>query len=360
MHGGNVNKHLPARPNLEHLRGQAKTLLSQLKDGDAAAARAFREHLPSARGLSAAALRAAKLKLADAQSVVARQNGFASWPVLTRHVDLLRALEGEWHFSSLEIDGTPVPKGALSHSRILMDGDRFRTESPEANHEGIFTIDAEASPAQIDIEFVAGPEAGKTCKGVFELQGDELILCLGLVGASRPEQFETRAGSGHALERLRRTSKARPENVTGGTPPAAVEPVAALPEDPSSFEGPMTPLLGRLQGEWSAIELMMDGKPVPKEWLAHGIRRMKGTEFEVVFGGQKMVHAKVRIDERAQPMAIDYLSLSGPTKGTVTHGIMEWIGEEVRFLIAPAGAPRPTEFPAKPERGTLGRWRKRS
>ena len=358
MHGGTVNKQLPARPNLEHLRRQAKTLLAQLKDGEAAAVRAVHEHLPSARGLAAVALR--KLKLADAQSVVARQNGFASWPVLARHVEHLRALEGEWQFASLEIDGNSLPADALKLSRILMDGDRFRTESPEADYEGIFTIDAEQSPAHIDIEFVTGPEAGETCHGIYALEGEELTICLGVVGASRPQQFATRPGSGHALEHLRRASKDRPANVTGGTPPPPAPPVVVDRADPSAFEGAMTPLLQRLQGEWSAIELVTDGRALPAEWLAHGVRRMQGNELEVVFGGQKMVHAKVRIDERARPVAIDYLSLSGKTRGTVTYGIMEWIGEDVRFLMAPAGAPRPAEFPATPSRGTLSRWRKRT
>ena len=36
---------LPARPNLDHLRGQAKALLAQLKQGNAGAARARRSRL---------------------------------------------------------------------------------------------------------------------------------------------------------------------------------------------------------------------------------------------------------------------------------------------------------------------------
>jgi hypothetical protein len=37
---------------------------------------------------------------------------------------------------------------------------------------------------------------------------------------------------------------------------------------------------------------------------------------------------------------------------------MEWSGEDVRFLIAPSGAPRPTSFTDTP--GTLSRWRRRA
>ena len=80
-------KKLPARPNLEHLRGQAKTRLAELKK------------------------RNARARLADAQLAVARECGFKSWPALTRHVEHLRALEGEWRFLSLEIEGSAVPRG---------------------------------------------------------------------------------------------------------------------------------------------------------------------------------------------------------------------------------------------------------
>lgn len=358
MHGGLVNKNLPARPNLDHLRGQAKSLLAQLKDGNAAAARAFIEHLPSARGLAPEAVRTTRFRLADAQSVVARQAGFASWPVLARHVEQLRALEGEWRVSRLEIDGAAVSPDLTAGSRILIDGDRFRTESAHATYEGIFTVDVEAAPPHIDIEFIDGPEAGNWSYGIFQLDRDELTLCLGLVGSSRPGAFATSAGSGHALEHLRRASAARPADVTGGTPPPPAAAAVVAREDPAGFDAALTPLVHRLQGEWTAVELVSDGKPLPENWLPMGSRTMTGNEVKVVFGGQTMVHAKVRIDDAARPIAIDYLNLSGKQAGAVSRGIMEWIGDDVRFLMAPAGAPRPSAFSDKPATGTLSRWRR--
>jgi hypothetical protein len=58
-------------------------------------------------------------------------------------------------------------------------------------------------------------------------------------------------------------------------------------------------------------------------------------------------------------MAVDYLALAGKHKGTVTRGILEWVGEDVRFLMAGPGEPRPAAFGAPAKTATLSRWRRR-
>jgi uncharacterized protein (TIGR03067 family) len=358
MHGGTVATTLPARPNLEHLRTQAKTLLEQLKIGDASATQSFIDYLPKARKMTPAGVRRAGFRLADAQSVVARQNGFAGWAALSRHVEQLRALEGEWRFDNQRLDGVVMPAKALSGSRLLIDGDRFRMESPEAIYDGRLAIDISVSPFHITIDFVEGPEAGNRSYGIYELNGDRLMLCLGLAGASRPAGFAATKGSGHVLQYLRRTSARRPANVTGGTPQP--EPTVSVQrEDPSAFDVPMTPLMQRLEGEWIPVKLVMDGKPMPDEWLSFGSRTTAGNEMKVVFGGQVMVHAKVRLDETTMPIAVDYLNLNGRQAGTVSRGIMEWMGDEVRFLIASPGHPRPTSFASSATAGTFSQWQRK-
>lgn len=311
--------------------------------------------------MTPAAVRTAGFRLADAQSVVARTTGFASWPALSRHVQQLRGLEGEWQLDALEIEGTTMPRGVFAQTRVLIDGDRFRTESPEGIYEGTFTIDVEQAPAHITIDFVEGPEAGNSCYALFELTDDTLTLCLGLVGAPRPSAFVTSAGSGHALERLRRASAARPANVTGGVAKRTPEPAderTSVTEDAAAFEVEMTPLLRRLEGDWLPVQLVTNGEPMPEQWLAFGSRTVVGNEVKVIFGGQVMVHAKARVDESVTPIAIDYLAVGRSQKGTVTHGILEWVGDELRVLMAPAGQPRPSDFTSSA--GILSQWRRRS
>lgn len=80
-----MKRELPARPSLEHLKAQAKDLLEAARHGEAAAQERFRQGLPAARGASAAKL--AKLALHDAQSLIAREYGFASWSELKSAVE---------------------------------------------------------------------------------------------------------------------------------------------------------------------------------------------------------------------------------------------------------------------------------
>ncbi|MDQ0013737.1 ankyrin repeat protein [Variovorax boronicumulans] len=72
-------KRIPARPDLGHLKKQAKELLAGYRSGDTAAFSRFRESLPLAAGKDDAAIAALGLRLHDAQSCLAREYGFVSW-----------------------------------------------------------------------------------------------------------------------------------------------------------------------------------------------------------------------------------------------------------------------------------------
>ena len=109
-----MKKTLLARPNLDHLRRQAKALLASLEKGDEKGISILLNHLPAAKNMTAGKVATTHFRLADAQLAIARQSGFAGWPHLARHVEQLRALEGTWSFARLEIDGSVMPAVALS------------------------------------------------------------------------------------------------------------------------------------------------------------------------------------------------------------------------------------------------------
>jgi len=90
-----MSKSLPARPNLEQLKTQAKDLLKLLKAGDPVARQRIQENHPHPAKIATAELRTDSVTLSDAQLVIAREYGFASWPKLKEHVESFLGETGE-------------------------------------------------------------------------------------------------------------------------------------------------------------------------------------------------------------------------------------------------------------------------
>lgn len=74
-----MKRELPSEPNLEQLKNQAKDLLKAHKANAPDAIQRVQESHPGSSG--------AKLRLSDAQLVIAREYGFASWPKFKAHVE---------------------------------------------------------------------------------------------------------------------------------------------------------------------------------------------------------------------------------------------------------------------------------
>jgi ankyrin repeat protein len=83
---------LPARPNLEQYKKQAKDFLKAYRSADVETIRRVKKSHPRFQNLSEPGFEITKFALADAQLVIAREHGFASWPKFATHVqELMRA-----------------------------------------------------------------------------------------------------------------------------------------------------------------------------------------------------------------------------------------------------------------------------
>jgi len=80
-------KQLPARPNLEQYRTQAKDLVKSRERKETDALQRIRLHYSRLRVLSDADFENAEFVLADAQFVIAREYGFESWPKFSKHIE---------------------------------------------------------------------------------------------------------------------------------------------------------------------------------------------------------------------------------------------------------------------------------
>jgi hypothetical protein len=89
-----MSKSLPVRPSLEQLKKQAKELLKSLQTDNPEAFRRLQENHPGWHDRSAERIRAGGCSLADAQLVVAREYGSASWPKLREQVESIIAASG--------------------------------------------------------------------------------------------------------------------------------------------------------------------------------------------------------------------------------------------------------------------------
>jgi hypothetical protein len=82
-----MKRELPARPDLEQLKHQAKDLLKSHKSRDGAAIERIRRSHPRWLNAPAIEVASANLRLSDAQVVIAREYGFESWPKLKAAVE---------------------------------------------------------------------------------------------------------------------------------------------------------------------------------------------------------------------------------------------------------------------------------
>jgi hypothetical protein len=82
-----MEKSLPVHPSLEQLKKLAKDLVKEHAIGKPEALKLIRDHFPALTGKPEAEIVAYPFALHDAQSVIARQYGFASWKELSDHVE---------------------------------------------------------------------------------------------------------------------------------------------------------------------------------------------------------------------------------------------------------------------------------
>src|SRR4051794_12275025 len=116
-----MSRPLPARPNLDQLRVQAKELQKAHRSRDPEAARRLREHLPRLAGATDDAIFAASLPLADAQLALAREYGQPSWARLRQHVQMLSQAEGL---------KDAITRNDLAHVKAMIQADPALLRAP--------------------------------------------------------------------------------------------------------------------------------------------------------------------------------------------------------------------------------------
>jgi ankyrin repeat protein len=166
-------KVLPARPNLEQYKKQAKDLVKlfkALRTDKAADPEVFqrvRKHYPRLQKLAEVDIRSAKFALADAQLVIAREHGFESWPKFAKHIE---ALNRERAVAALEnpvaafIEAACVPRKSSHSSGTLDDAEAILAAYPRVAGSNTYTAAILGDDAGVR-RFLARDPRNATAKG---------------------------------------------------------------------------------------------------------------------------------------------------------------------------------------------------
>jgi ankyrin repeat protein len=163
--------------NLEHLRNQAKRLLSKIHAGDPDSVALVAEFHPQPPLIA---------KLADAQLITARMYGFASWPKLKQHVDIVARYTRSPH-TVPHSDRQPDEFLRLS---CLTYGDDSPGRSgqaekllPEAAGANVFTMAATGSFDAMQAALTTDPALARSSGGPFDWE-PLLYLCYSRLSAT--------------------------------------------------------------------------------------------------------------------------------------------------------------------------------
>jgi uncharacterized protein (TIGR03067 family) len=112
-------------------------------------------------------------------------------------------LQGSWQIVEAEMNGKKAEGeegDRIKALKLVVKGGTMKLK-----FESAFTLDEKKKPRQIDLEVTEGPprEVG-TWRGIYQLRGDELRLCLSPPGGERPKRFTSEAGGQSILVTLKR------------------------------------------------------------------------------------------------------------------------------------------------------------
>ena len=160
------DKFLPDQPNLEQQKKQAKDLLHAHAQAEPTALDRIARHHPRLHNQPLDAIRVARIQLADAQLVIAREHGFESWPKFAKHIETLRLSR---EVASLGDPASAFIEAACSprhghRSGTLEEAEMILARDPQVAASSIYTAAILADEATVRT-FLSGDRSSATAKG---------------------------------------------------------------------------------------------------------------------------------------------------------------------------------------------------
>ncbi len=118
----------------------------------------------------------------------------------------LANLQGTWVVQTLHYNGKDM--GDRYKLSLVVKGKTATVEGNEAVKKEYarveLKLDPSTTPKCLDLGIVGGTQKDAVLEGIYEIQGDELKLCVKVLGKDRPGKFESPEGDSIALVVLKR------------------------------------------------------------------------------------------------------------------------------------------------------------
>lgn len=137
-----MNKQLPARPNLEQYRKQAKDLLAAHRAAEPSALERIKQHHPTLHKHPLAEIFAAPFALTDAQLILAREHNFESWPKFAAHIETLTLIRNVAELKdpiAAFIEAACVPRHSGHSTGTLEHAELIRSRYPHVATANVYT-----------------------------------------------------------------------------------------------------------------------------------------------------------------------------------------------------------------------------
>ena len=109
--------------------------------------------------------------------------------------DDFKGAAGKWTVTKAALGGKDVTKSFKGIELVLTPDGAYTLSLSGETDKGTVKVDAARTPKEMDIIGKEGPNAGKTFKTIYKLDGDTMTVCYELGDGPRPKTFESKAGS---------------------------------------------------------------------------------------------------------------------------------------------------------------------
>lgn len=101
---------------------------------------------------------------------------------------------------------------------------------------------------------------------------------------------------------------------------------------------------GRLEGTWTCISAIVDGKPLPEATVKLLHLTLTKDQYKTEKGDEVLFDSSYRVDAAQAPAQIDMVGTEGDLKGKEAHGIYSIDEDTLKICYTMPGKERPTAF----------------